>query len=299
MITLARRRAALCALGALTTVLAGCSSGDTTTHGRPGHPARSASALAPSPSAPPTLAAGPSGLTPVFTNGSRTRGRTVALTFDADMTANQGARAAAGERFDHPELVATLRRLKVPATFFMTGRWAEEYPDQAKDIGRDPLFEVANHSYSHHAFTGDCYGLPSVPRERMRADMERAFAAFRAAGVERPVPYFRFPGGCYDQRALRALAPGGVTAVQWDVVSGDAFATDAGAVARQVIDGVRPGSVVVMHCTRSAAPTTERALRAIVPKLRERGFRFVRVSEQIASTRTPAPTKEDPAGARS
>ncbi|AZM56140.1 polysaccharide deacetylase [Streptomyces sp. WAC 01529] len=286
MITLVRRRAALCALGALTTVLAGCSSGDTTASGHPGRQARPAASA--SPAAPPTLAPGPSGLTPVFSNGSRTQGRTVALTFDADMTVNQGARAAAGERFDHPELVATLRRLKVPATFFMTGRWAEEYPDQAKAIGKDPLFEVANHSYSHHAFTGDCYGLPTVPPERMRADMERAFDAFRKAGVERPLPYFRFPGGCYDQRSLRALAPGGVTAVQWDVVSGDAFATDADAVARQVIDGVRPGSVVVMHCTRSAAPTTERALRTIVPKLRERGFRFVRVSEQIGSTRGAA-----------
>ncbi|MEV0255128.1 polysaccharide deacetylase family protein [Streptomyces sp. NPDC050732] len=276
MITLVRRCAALCALGTLATVLAGCA-GDTVAPGHPERPAR------PPATAPPTLAPGPSGLTPVFTNGSRTRGRTVALTFDADMTANQGPRAAAGERFDNPELVATLRRLKVPATFFMTGRWAEQYPAQAKDIGRDPLFEVANHSYSHHAFTGSCYGLPAVPAARMRADMERAFTAFRAAGVERPVPYFRFPGGCYDRRALRALAPGGVTAVQWDVVSGDAFATDPAAVARQVLDGVRPGSVVVMHCTRSAAPATERALRTIVPELRERGFRFVRVSEQIGT----------------
>ncbi|MFH8559664.1 polysaccharide deacetylase family protein [Streptomyces sp. NPDC017988] len=276
MITSARRRAALCALGVLTTVLAGCSSGDPATPGRQGRPAASA---------PPTLAPGPAGLTPVFAHGSRTQGRTVALTFDADMTANQGARAAAGERFDHPELVATLRRLKVPATFFMTGRWAEEYPDQAKAIGRDPLFEVANHSYSHHAFTRDCYGLPTVPPERMRADVDRAFDALRKAGVKRPMPYFRFPGGCYDERSLRTLAPGGVTAVQWDVVSGDAFATDADAVARQVLDGVRPGSVVVMHCTRSAAPTTERALRTIIPKLRERGFRFVKVSEQIRSKR--------------
>ncbi|MGW6528008.1 polysaccharide deacetylase family protein [Streptomyces venezuelae] len=282
MITLVRRCAALCALGTLTAALAGCAGDTATSSGHTGRHARPpASAAAPSASAPPTLAPGLSGLTPVFENGPRARGRTVALTFDADMTADQGPRAAAGERFDNPALVATLRRLKVPATFFMTGRWAEEYPAQARAIGRDPLFEVANHSYSHHAFTGRCYGLPTVPAPRMRADMERAFAAFRAAGVERPVPYFRFPGGCYDQRALRALAPGGVTAVQWDVVSGDAFATDSAAVARQVLDGVRPGSVVVMHCTRSAAPATERALRTIIPKLRERGFRFVRVSEQI------------------
>lgn len=95
------------------------------------------------------------------------------------------------------------------------------------------------------------------------------------------MPYFRFPGGCYDRTALRALSAVGVTAVQWDVVSGDAFATDADAVARQVLEGVRPGSVVVMHCTQSAAPATEKALRTIIPELREQGYRFVKVSELI------------------
>ncbi|NGO12834.1 polysaccharide deacetylase family protein, partial [Streptomyces sp. HC44] len=231
-------------------------------------------------------APGPAGLTPVFKNAPRTRhkrDKTVALTFDADMTADQGPRAAAGERFDNPQLISTLRQLKVPATVFMTGRWAEEYPAQARAIGRDPLFEVANHSYSHYAFTPGCYGLPTVAEARMRSEVERTFAALRKAGVDRPMPYFRFPGGCYDRRALRALSTTGVTAVQWDVVSGDAFATDANAVARQVLDGVRPGSVVVMHCTRSAAPTTERAVRTIVPELRERGFRLVKVSELIGA----------------
>ncbi|WP_223280693.1 polysaccharide deacetylase family protein [Streptomyces antnestii] len=281
MMTYVRRFALVCALGALGVGATACGGGG----GSAGHPARkvvSAPASA-APSRPPTLAPGPAGLTPVFKSAAHSPVRTVALTFDADMTADEGPRAAAGEHFDNPALIATLRRLKVPATVFMTGRWADEYPAEARSIGADPLFEVANHSYSHYAFTGDCYGLPTVPPARMRSDVERAFTAFRKAGVKRTVPYFRFPGGCYDQRALRALTPAGVTAVQWDVVSGDAFATDSDAVAQQVLDGVRPGSVVVMHCTRSAAPATERAVRAVVPKLRERGYRFVRVSELIGT----------------
>ncbi|MFD4408745.1 polysaccharide deacetylase family protein [Streptomyces sp. NPDC058476] len=281
MIIPVRRFAATCALGTLGIALAACGAPGTPPTARPGHPAAATSAA---PSRPPTLAPGPSGLTPVFENGPRTPDKTVALTFDADMTADQGPRAAAGEHFDNPQLIATLRGFKVPATVFMTGRWADEYPQEAKDIGQDPLFEVANHSYSHYAFTGDCYGLPTVPEESMRSDVERAFTSIKKAGVKNVMPYFRFPGGCYDQRALRALSPLGVTPVQWDVVSGDAFATDVDAVARQVLEGVRPGSVVVMHCTRSAAPTTERALRTIVPELRKQGYRFVKVSELIGAT---------------
>ncbi|KUN22064.1 polysaccharide deacetylase [Streptomyces antibioticus] len=281
MIIRVRQVAAVCALGA---ALTACAATPQAPRAKAAHPAPSAAA----PSHPPTLAPGPSGLTPVFTHGPRTPARTVALTFDADMTADQGARAAAGEHFDNPRLIATLRTLKVPATVFMTGRWAEEYPAEARSIGRDPLFEVANHSYSHYAFTGDCYGLPTLSEDRMRSDLERAYTAFREAGVPDAMPYFRFPGGCYDRTALKALTPAGVTAVQWDVVSGDAFATDVDAVASQVLDGVRPGSVVVMHCTRSAAPATERAVRRIVPELRARGYRFVKVSQLIGAQGGPS-----------
>lgn len=300
-----RKAASVAVLGAaLGAALTGCGGGAGTSDAgrgaRLGTPAASAPASGPAsgpasaaasaagsapqagaPAKPPTLAPGPNGLTPVFERAKQHTDKTVALTFDADMTSDQGPRAAGGERFDNPPLISALRTLQVPSTVFMTGRWAEEYPDQAKSIGTDPNFEVANHSYSHHAFTSPCYGLPALDGAAARADVDRAFAAFRTAGAVNTVPYFRFPGGCYDDQALRALSTAKVTAVQWDVVSGDAFATDPDAVAEQVLAGVKPGSVVVMHCTRSAAPVTEEAVRKIVPELRKRGYRFVKVSELI------------------
>ena len=271
-----RRVAAACALGA---ALTACGAPSAPHASRPAPSAPTAAVS----SRPPTLAPGPAGLTPVFKNGPRVGGKTVALTFDADMTADEGPRAAKGEHFDNPQLISTLRTLKVPATVFMTGRWADEYPAEARAIGRDPQFEIANHSYSHYAFTGDCYGLPTVSPDRMKADVERAYTTFKKAGVPNAMPYFRFPGGCYDRQALKTLSAVGVTAVQWDVVSGDAFATDSDAVAQQVLEGVKPGSVVVMHCTRSAAPATEKAVRMIVPELRKKGYRFVKVSELIGA----------------
>ncbi|MGW1776038.1 polysaccharide deacetylase family protein [Streptomyces sp. NPDC002104] len=305
-----RRTAAVAAVAALSAALAACGGGT----GTPDAGGRARMGASPAPSAPasaspstagsatpaqgsrssppaspqagapgkvPTMAPGPGGLTPVFDRAKQRTDKTVALTFDADMTSDQGPRAEGGEHFDNPQLISTLRALKVPSTVFMTGRWAEEYPDQAKSIGTDPNFEIANHSYSHHAFKSPCYGLPTLDEAAARADVDRAFEAFRKAGAVNTVPYFRFPGGCYDDQALRAISTARVTAVQWDVVSGDAFAKDPDAVAEQVLAGVKPGSVVVMHCTRSAAPVTEEAIRTIVPELRKRGYRFVKVSDLI------------------
>src|SRR5690349_19061935 len=117
----------MAAVGVLGAVLVGCGRADP----RPAPAPPAASSPTPPASAErqaPVMAPGPGGLTPVFERGAQHAAKVVALTFDADMTADEGPRAAAGERFDNPELIALLRRLKVPATVFMTGRWAEEYP---------------------------------------------------------------------------------------------------------------------------------------------------------------------------
>lgn len=276
VILLVRRIAVLCVIGA---ALAAC--------GGPGTSLRPAPHSAPLPAPPSsaarpvTLAPAPEGLTPVFTKAT-TRERVLALTFDADQDADAGPRtAAAGGRIGLPRLVGALRDLKVPATVFMTGRWADENHQEARAIGRDPLFEVAGRSYGESSSAGDCEGLPVLPAKTMRSDVERTFTAIRTAGVPRPMPYFRFPGGCHDTLALRAIGSLGVTAVQWDVTAGDAPATDAASAVRQVVDGVRPGSVVALHGTGGSAAQSEQVVRAVVPELRGRGYRFVKVSELI------------------
>ena len=62
----------------------------------------------------PTLAPGPNGLTPVFERAKQHTDKTVALTFDADMTSDQGPRAAGGERFDNPQLISPCAPSRCP-----------------------------------------------------------------------------------------------------------------------------------------------------------------------------------------
>ena len=63
-------------------------------------------------------------------------GNVVALTFDAGANADWVA-----------SILATLERTCTPATFFLTGRWVEQFQDQARRIAvRHP---IGNHSDSH------------------------------------------------------------------------------------------------------------------------------------------------------
>jgi peptidoglycan-N-acetylglucosamine deacetylase len=69
--------------------------------------------------------------------------------------------------------------------------------------------------------------------------------------------------------------------VTWDVVSGDPSArTTKDGMIKRVVGKVRAGSIVVFHINGRGHKTAE-ALPEIVRDLRDRGFRFVQVSELI------------------
>lgn len=146
-------------------------------------------------------------LPPVVDHGPR-RGNKVALTFDADMTdaMRRQLRSGAVTSYANLKIIDRLEREGVPATFFLTGMWVEQYPKVTRRLAANPRFELANHTYGHLAFTADCYGLPRIDRRKMTADVARTFDLVSAYGG-RQTRYFRFPGLCHDRAALTALAP--------------------------------------------------------------------------------------------
>ncbi|WP_410809290.1 polysaccharide deacetylase family protein [Micromonospora sp. 067-2] len=221
---------------------------------------------------------------PVVDHGPRT-GNRVALTFDADMTDGMLANLRSGKvkSYANLRILDLLEREQIAATFFLTGKWVERYPELTRRIAENPRFELANHTYGHLAYTADCYDLPRVAAGGMTEDAAKTFTVIEPYGG-RQTRYFRFPGLCHDAAALAALAPLGVTVVDGDVVSGDPFAKAWKPLVRAVLDNVRPGSVVIMHVTEANAAMTDEALPHILAGLRERGLIPAPLSEVL----TPA-----------
>jgi hypothetical protein len=75
----------------------------------------------------------------------------VALTFDSNMTDAMLAELVRHQvaSFDNRRVVDELVAERVPATFFLAGKWIQRYPDETRRIVADPLFEVGSHSYAH------------------------------------------------------------------------------------------------------------------------------------------------------
>ncbi|MET7375676.1 polysaccharide deacetylase family protein [Micromonospora arida] len=259
---------------------AGASSAVPTASTSPAAPSAGATSPQPVPTVPGATRVGTRA--PVVDHGWRT-GNKVALTFDADMTDGMLANLRAGrvKSYANLRILDLLEREQVPATFFLTGKWVQRYPDVTRRIAGNPRFELANHTYGHAAFTADCYDLPRLPVDELAGDVARTFGVIESYGG-RQTRYFRFPGLCHDAAALDALAPLGVTVVDGDVVSGDPFATAWMPLVRAVLDHVRPGSVVIMHVTEANAAMTDEALPHILAGLRKRGLVAAPLSEVLA-----------------
>ena len=219
---------------------------------------------------------------PVIFHGPRSRKRVV-LTFDSNMTDAMLRRLAAGSvrSYANTAVVDELQRTHTPATFFLAGKWIEAYPQLTRRLAADPDFELASHSWAHEGFRSSCYGLGTIARTDMAADVERSFQVL-ARYTDHPTRYFRFPGGCYDQTALTAIAPAGCTAVEYDDVSGDAFSENPKRIADDTVAHVRPGSIVVLHITEANAPQTAKALPQIITRLHAAGYQLVTLSTLLS-----------------
>jgi peptidoglycan-N-acetylglucosamine deacetylase len=192
--------------------------------------------------------------------------RRVALTFDACTTTREA------EPYDAriPEI---LRSLRAPATLFVGGGWVARERAVLAGLARDPLFEIANHSFHHPHLT-------RLSEDGIRDEISRAQEEIARASGRRPT-LFRAPYGELDSRVVKVAASLGLTTVEYDLPSGD---PDPG-VSRQrlvewVVRGARPGSIVVLHMNHPRLRTAE-ALPEIVAGLRARGFELVTVGELL------------------
>ncbi len=190
----------------------------------------------------------------------QTRQHVVALTFDGGGNAD-GAKG----------VLTTLRRERVPATFFLTGHFVQSYPLLARAIGR--RYPVGNHTVDHLDMLR--LSAPAARREVTRA----AVVIQRATGRDTH-PFFRFPYGSRNGRVLRMVNGLGYASVRWTVDTwgwmGLSQQSARGAV-RRVLDNLVPGEIVLMHLgsARDRSTIDSKALPAVIRLVRARGYRFV------------------------
>ena len=170
-----------------------------------------------------------------------------------------------------PELLQILAAAGARATFFAVGTEVARHPELVSRIA-DSGSEVANHSYSHRDFR-------DLDEGEIRAEIESCAEAITAAGVSARL--FRPPFGKRPEDSARICRTIGLNCVLWSLDSGDTMPFTAAQIEHEVVNGVKPGDIVLLHDGGDRRQRTIDASRGILRELGARGYRFLTVSELL------------------
>ncbi|MEU6810061.1 polysaccharide deacetylase family protein [Streptomyces sp. NPDC046831] len=237
-----------------------------------GSPARPAAAAAPAAGPPARSALGPSAyrLRPLAGAGPGEpgpgparvrhepvmrvsgRGRSMLLTFDD----------GPDPRYT-PQILDTLARYDVRATFFVCGEMADWNRNLLVRMA-DEGHVVGNHTWSHPLLT-------RLGRGRIRSEIERTSDLVEGTCGERPL-WFRAPYGAWNRAAFQLGAECGMEPLAWTVDSLDWTTPGTGTVVDNVESGAAPGVIVLSHDAGGNRSQTVRALRTYLPRLLDDGY---------------------------
>ena len=194
---------------------------------------------------------------PIFCGGHR--GHAIALTFDD----GPGV-------YTHLAL-RLLRRFHGRATFFLVGRLLAAWP-------RLPAREREFGALGDHTWTHPY--LPALTPSAVAAQVTDTRRAIDAS-AHVVVRLFRPPYGARDRAIDQEVKRLGMLEVLWNVDSLDWAGADAAQIARNVLEHLSPGAIVLLHENRGQ---TIKALAFILlPALRRLHVRLESVPELLAS----------------
>lgn len=171
---------------------------------------------------------------------------------------------------DHTDtLLDIMAKNDVTCTFFAVQFWVEKYPEYAKKIV-EAGHELGTHSRTHSYMSKQSEG-------EIRDELTTSSKAIERITGQK-VTLFRPPYGDYDNEVIDTCLDMKIYPIQWDVDSLDWKNLSAMEIAMRVINGVKPGSIILCH--NNGLHTAE-ALPLIFSTLKNRGYEFVPIGELI------------------
>lgn len=184
----------------------------------------------------------------------------IALTFDA-----------AWGNEDTKQIMEVLRKNDVKVTFFMTGGWVENYPDDVKMILAEG-HDLGNHSENHK-------NMSQISDSEIKDEVMKVHEKVKAL-TDYEMFLFRPPYGDYDNHVIKDVRACGYYPIQWDVDSLDWKDYGVDSIVDTVCNHKHLGNGSIILC-HNGAKYTAQALDTLITTLKDKGYEFVPLSQLI------------------
>lgn len=179
------------------------------------------------------------------------------------------------------QILSVLDTYGIKATFFITGRNLELYPEIARTT-HQAGHTIANHSYAHN------HNADLTPRVRWEVSIERTNLLFEEHLGFQP-RLFRPPYGEITDEQVEFIYQKGMQTIMWSIDTRDWYYSGNGGtevISSAVNNHTHEESIVLMHDAIQMRQNTVDALDEIILHHLERGYEFVTVDQLIGVSPT-------------
>jgi peptidoglycan/xylan/chitin deacetylase (PgdA/CDA1 family) len=192
---------------------------------------------------------------------------TIALTFDL-------CPVRKGAGYDKA-LIDYLIEHKIPATFFMSGRWIAKHDPEVEQLLGIAFFEVGTHGEAHAH-------LPMQNADEQRTEIWAPVKLLSEHYAHEAV-LFRPPFGEYNDVTVDVVKTLGLRLIQWNIESGDPDPMlSAEHIVARIGRRAKPGSIVVLHANGKGKHTRQVIQQLTTEVLPRKGLTPTTVSDLLS-----------------
>jgi peptidoglycan/xylan/chitin deacetylase (PgdA/CDA1 family) len=173
------------------------------------------------------------------------------------------------------KLIEFLKDRRIPATFFMSGRWMARHDGAVKELLAVPSFEVGTHGNVHAH-------LPLYDAEYQTREIGKPVDMLRSK-YGRHATLFRPPYGEFNDATLQVVKALGLRFIMWSIESGDPDPElNAVSILARIKKRLKPGSIIVLHANgrgRHTKQVTETLITTVLP---DKGLRPLTISDLLS-----------------
>ncbi|MGG4470274.1 polysaccharide deacetylase family protein [Paenibacillus alvei] len=172
-----------------------------------------------------------------------------------------------------PDILATLKKHHVKASFFLEGRWVQKNPELAKMIA-EAGHEVGNHSYTHP-------DMSKISEAKIREEITKTNDVIEAT-TGKTVTWLAPPSGYYNESVVKIAKEQNLGTLMWSVDTIDWQKPSPEVLLQRVMGKVHNGAMILMHPTESTA----NSLDELISQIQAKNLEINTVTEMLSEDRS-------------
>src|SRR5699024_5847734 len=169
------------------------------------------------------------------------------------------------------DILKTLKKHDIRASFFVSGEWAERHPHILEEMAEEK-HDIGMLGYRYKSYV-------EQDIDEVKQDIQEAIQVFNKLDFDY-INYIRNPSRHFNKDIIELSEHICLEPIHWSIHPNDSENPEVDTITKQLLDEVSNGDIVLLHASDASKQTAE-ALDIVIPKLHDKNLQLFTLTELI------------------